>query len=222
MSEDAIKAHDATKYARRENVEPGEHPMIADNSVPETVADTNPEDSNLPVAAASASKGVRTVTHKVKPGESLASIAKTYNVAPEQIKSWNSLRRNAVRTGQLLRINTASGEGEAELLTAEATEVPAGGERTWQSDAPASSSRKSVQAAAAKSKTKAKAPAAKVHKIKNGESLSSISKKYGVSIAELKRANGMTNDKLRAGKTLKIPAKSKTGSKKSTKKRRRR
>ncbi|MCI9283892.1 MAG: LysM peptidoglycan-binding domain-containing protein, partial [Lachnospiraceae bacterium] len=33
-----------------------------------------------------------TVTHKVKPGESLASIAKTYNVAPEQIKSWNSLR----------------------------------------------------------------------------------------------------------------------------------
>ena len=222
MSEDAIKAHDATKYARRENVQPGEHPMIADNSVPETVADTNPEDSNLPVAAASASKGVRTVTHKVKPGESLASIAKTYNVAPEQIKSWNSLRRNAVRTGQLLRINTASGEGETELLTAEATEVPAGGERTWQSDAPASSSRKSVQAAAAKSKTKAKAPAAKVHKIKNGESLSSISKKYGVSIAELKRANGMTNDKLRAGKTLKIPAKSKTGSKKSTKKRRRR
>lgn len=222
MSEDAIKAHDATKYARRENVQPGEHPMIADNSVPETVADTNPEDSNLPVAAASASKGVRTVTHKVKPGESLASIAKTYNVAPEQIKSWNSLRRNAVRTGQLLRINTASGEGETELLTAEATEVPAGGERTWQSDAPASSSRKSVQAAAAKSKTKAKAPAAKVHKIKNGESLSSISKKYGVSIAELKRANGMTNDKLRAGKTLKIPAKSKTGSKKSTKKRSRR
>lgn len=222
MSEDAIKAHDATKYARRENVQPGEHPMIADNSVPETVADTNPEDSNLPVAAASASKGVRTVTHKVKPGESLASIAKTYNVAPEQIKSWNSLRRNAVRTGQLLRINTASGEGETELLTAEATEVPAGGERTWQSDAPASSSRKSVQAAAAKSKTKAKASAAKAHKIKNGESLSSISKKYGVSIAELKRANGMTNDKLRAGKTLKIPAKSKTGSKKSTKKRSRR
>ena len=95
-------------------------------------------------------------------------------------------------------------------------------ERTWQSDAPASSSRKSVQAAAAKSKTKAKASAAKAHKIKNGESLSSISKKYGVSIAELKRANGMTNDKLRAGKTLKIPAKSKTGSKKSTKKRSRR
>ncbi len=50
-----------------------------------------------------------------------------------------------------------------------------------------------------------------MHKIKNGESLSSISKKYGVSIAELKRANGMTNDKLRAGKTLKIPAKSKDG-----------
>ena len=59
-----------------------------------------------------------------------------------------------------------------------------------------------------------------MHKIKNGESLSSISKKYGVSIADLKKANGMKNDNLRAGKTLKIPAKS--SSKKSSKKRRRR
>lgn len=43
------------------------------------------------------------------------------------------------------------------------------------------------------------------HRIKNGEVLGSIANKYNVSIAEIKRANGMKNDRIRAGKTLKIP-----------------
>jgi len=43
------------------------------------------------------------------------------------------------------------------------------------------------------------------HRIKNGEVLGSIARKYGVSIAEIKRANGMKTDRIRAGKTLKIP-----------------
>ncbi len=221
MSEDAIKAYEAEKYVRRETVEPGHAPLVASaETVP--AVDSDPEDSALPVASASSSKGVRTVTHKVKPGESLASIAETYSVTPEQIKSWNSLRRNAVRTGQLLRINTATAEGEAETLTADANVAPTRGEQTWQPATPAASSRKST---ASKSKSaKAKTPATRSHKIKNGESLSSISKKYGVSIAELKKANGMKNDNLRAGNTLKIPSKgtSKSSSKKSSKKRRRR
>lgn len=220
MSEDAIKAYEAEKYVRRETVEPGDVPLVASaETVP--AVDSDPEDNALPVASASSSKGVHTVTHKVKPGESLASIAETYSVTPEQIKSWNSLRRNAVRTGQLLRINTATAEGEAETLTADANVVPARGEQSWQPATPAASSRKST---ASKSKSaKAKTQATTSHKIKNGESLSSISKKYGVSIAELKKANGMKNDNLRAGNTLKIPAKStKSSSKKSSKKRRRR
>lgn len=217
MSEDAIKAYDADKYIRRETVEPGDMPLVASAETAEASAtDTDPEESALPVASASASKGMRTVTHKVKPGESLASIAETYSVTPEQIKSWNRLRRNAVRTGQLLRINTASAEGETETLTADAGVAPTRGEHTWQPAASAASSKKS---ASSKKKTaKAKTPATQKHKIKRGESLSSISKKYGVSIAELKRANGMKGDNLRAGNTLKIPAK---GTKSSKKRRRR-
>ncbi|MDE6071311.1 MAG: LysM peptidoglycan-binding domain-containing protein [Muribaculaceae bacterium] len=53
-----------------------------------------------------------------------------------------------------------------------------------------------------------------------------MAKKYGVSVAEIKKANGMTSDNLRAGQTIKIPAKSgykssssKYSSKKSTGKR---
>ncbi|WP_290846112.1 GDSL-type esterase/lipase family protein [Flavobacterium sp.] len=43
------------------------------------------------------------------------------------------------------------------------------------------------------------------HKIKNGEVLGSIADKYNVSISAIKKANGMKNDRIRAGKTLKIP-----------------
>lgn len=44
-----------------------------------------------------------------------------------------------------------------------------------------------------------------VHKIRNGESLSVIADKYNVTIKSIKSANGLKNNNIRAGKTLKIP-----------------
>jgi membrane-bound lytic murein transglycosylase D len=46
-----------------------------------------------------------------------------------------------------------------------------------------------------------------VHKIQSGESLLSISKKYGVSVEDLKKENGLTSTKLVAGKKLFIGGK---------------
>lgn len=43
------------------------------------------------------------------------------------------------------------------------------------------------------------------HKIKSGEVLGSIADKYNISVSQLKKANGLKSDKIRAGKTLKIP-----------------
>lgn len=45
-----------------------------------------------------------------------------------------------------------------------------------------------------------------VHTIRNGESLSVIADKYNVSINSIKSANGLKNNNIRAGKTLKIPS----------------
>lgn len=56
------------------------------------------------------------------------------------------------------------------------------------------------------------------HGIKEGETLSSISKKYGVSVEEIKKANGMKNDNIRAGKSLTIPSKKKETTKSSSSK----
>jgi LysM repeat protein/lysophospholipase L1-like esterase len=43
------------------------------------------------------------------------------------------------------------------------------------------------------------------HRIKNGEVLGSIADKYNVSVTQLKKLNGLKTDRIRAGKTLKIP-----------------
>ncbi len=48
------------------------------------------------------------VRHKVKRGESLEKIANDYNVAIADLKSWNKLRRNKIYTGQSLEVYVAS------------------------------------------------------------------------------------------------------------------
>jgi LysM repeat protein len=44
------------------------------------------------------------------------------------------------------------------------------------------------------------------HKIKSGEALSIIASKYGVSVAAIKKANGLKSNNIQAGKTLRIPS----------------
>jgi LysM repeat protein/lysophospholipase L1-like esterase len=43
------------------------------------------------------------------------------------------------------------------------------------------------------------------HKIKKGEAISTIADKYNISVAEIKQANGLKSNNIRAGRTLKIP-----------------
>lgn len=57
---------------------------------------------------------------------------------------------------------------------------------------------------------KLKAPAAKkstygIHKIKSGDTLWELAKKYKTTVAELKRLNGLKSDTIYVGKTLKVP-----------------
>jgi len=206
MSENEIRNFEPDKYGRRGVVEPGEVPNDAMLAVENTEAwpeDTGEED----VALAAAQGKPSIIVHKVAAGESLASIAEKYGVSPAEIKKSNNLRRNAVRVGQQLRICTST-PGDAPVLAAAQTEQP---------------EKKATKSSVKKTSRKtAKAAGPVKHKIRKGESLSTISKKYGVSIAEIKKANGMKNDNLRAGASINIPAKgtSKKSSKKKSRKRR--
>lgn len=209
MSEKEIHNYEPDKYAHRGVVEPGEVPNDALLAVEET--QVWPEDTGEEDVAIAASQGKSSViVHKVAAGESLGSIAEKYGVSAAEIKKSNNLRRNAVRVGQQLRISvTSPADASAAAWTAEA-------EPSVQKAATRTSKSKTSSKSSAKT---AKASKPTTHKLKKGDSLSSLSKKYGVSVAEIKRANGMKSDNLRAGETIKIPSKgSSVSSKKATRK----
>ena len=222
MSESDILAYQSEKYSRRVSAEPGEQPGAAlaarieqeseaeDMSPIESPTEyTQPQRQTRPAA----SKGATvTVQHKVSPGETLAKLAETYGVTVDEIKGWNNLRRSSIRTGQMLRITTTS-----ELAAAGGGKVVAENntprkETDWTS--PASSRKETAKGGKNEqsSKTKKQKEAApKSHSVKSGENLSVIARKYGVTVDELKRANGLKSDALRPGDQLKVPSKGKSG-----------
>lgn len=229
VSEDQIKGHEAERYARRDVVEPGDMP--SESSVEMEMADPSAADvrqtiaaDNLPaeepaMPARQTPAAGRPATHKVAAGETLASIAALYGVTPAEVKRWNNLRRNSVRVGQQLRVAV---DAQAETSVSADSSVPA----SRQQVSPAKAKRQSKSASSSKKGKKGRKEAKPTqHSIKNGENLTVIAKKYGVSVDEIKRANNMKDDDIRAGKSIKIPSKGaskkKTASKRKNKKRRR-
>jgi membrane-bound lytic murein transglycosylase D len=231
MSEDEIKEYDAEKYAVKATVEPGV--AVADEiMVTEAVADetdnSNQEVAEVLQSAKKTNVGYKTITHKVEPGESLASIAEKYDVSSQDIKTWNSLRRNAIRTGQQLRIQVPSNStAQSNTATPAKQKTQVKTDETQAAASTAAKKAKKEEVAAAnntkkgknakqeattdkknkKNKKKKEVQQPTNHTIKDGENLTTIAKKYGVSVDELKKANNMDGDAIRAGKDLKIPAK---------------
>ena len=118
--------------------------------------------------------------HVVKKGESLGSIARKYHVTVSKIKKWNHLKRETIHVGQRLTIYR-SGAPMAQVSK------------------PKSSSNDS------KSSSKAsKTTSPKTHTVKKGETLSSIARKYGCTVNELKKWNGLKNNNVKTGQKLKI------------------
>lgn len=198
MSHDQIIGYEAEKYSSRLTAEPG---------LPSTAAlEAENPDSQQYADDASATPAntdsTVTVTHKVETGETLSSIAEKYGVAASDIRTSNSLRRNAVRVGQVLTINNVAADKAALAKPAEDTQLIADNNQAKVDTKKAPAKKKETT-----KKKKSTAKKATTHKIKNGENLGSIARKYGVTVSAIKKANGMKSDAIRAGATLKIPAK---------------
>lgn len=228
MSEKAIREYQADKYARREDASPGS--KVENSLLAETNNLTDTEPLVAPDEGVVDNTGRKTITHKVKSGDTLAGIAQLYGVTPAEIKTRNNLRRNSLRVGQILRISAP----ENSQTTAKANspvntdDQPAIETYTPKKQTSTRSKNTGKETASSKSKKAVQSPS--THKLKSGDNLSSLAKKYGVTVDAIKKANNMKNDNLRAGETIKIPAKSsssKSGSskkstaKKSSKKKRR-
>lgn len=233
MSEEDIMAYEAEKYLRRLEVEPGDKPaeaLAAEIAAEDDIVDNTPLESPVTTAKttpaakpvgknATAQTGSKTVQHKVTPGQTLAEIGQMYGVTPEQIKEWNGLSRNTIRTGQMLRITTtsalASANGAKEVAPAQSNNYSPRQENKWTADNSSNTKQTNGQNAKksnSSTKTKKAEPAApKQHTVKSGENLSVIAKKYGTTVADLKKANGITGsgDELHPGQSLQLPGKGK-------------
>ena len=120
--------------------------------------------------------------HVVKKGESLGSVARKYHVTVAKIKKWNHLKRETLHVGQRLTIYR-SGSPMAQVNN-----------KTTKSSAKS-----------AKNNNKAtKSASTKTHTVKKGETLSSISRKYGCTVNDLKKWNNLKSNSVKVGQKLKI------------------
>ncbi|MFC6997527.1 LysM peptidoglycan-binding domain-containing protein [Rufibacter roseus] len=119
--------------------------------------------------------------HAVKSGETLYAISKQYEVAMEDLVAWNKLDVNApLALGQKIRLT-----GPAK--TAEVTQVV--------SSAPASQAKSTSPASVSE------------HKVAAGETLYSISRKYGITLQELQKWNALgTSGSISIGQKLVVSA----------------
>jgi len=174
------------------------------------------------------------ISYKVKRGETLSSISKKYNVTEDELKASNNLKSNALRLGQNLQIAQAavptsnSKSNKEEIAATPISYKVKKGEtlssiskkyNVTEDELKASNNLKSnalrlgqnlqiAQAATQTSKSaanKEEAAATSIsYKVKKGETLSSISKKYNVTEDELKTMNNLKSSAIRFGQELKV------------------
>jgi membrane-bound lytic murein transglycosylase D len=124
------------------------------------------------------------IYHKIKKGESLNMIAHRYGVTTAQLKTWNNLSNNMIHAGRSLVIKKKTKKAI-----------------TTQQDEPSNDkiSKANEDKAIAKNTTEAeskKSNTESYHIVKSGESLTLIAKKYGLSLAQLKKWNNLQNEKI--------------------------
>lgn len=128
--------------------------------------------------------------YKVRKGDTLETVADDFEVPVEKIRKWNHLKGTTLPVGRTLTIyKPVSGAS--------------GSETAAQSEDSADSNAHST-ASKSKSKAKPSAAASKYHKVKKGETLSSIAASYNTTVTALRRDNGKLAANLHPGDVLVI------------------
>ena len=145
-------------------------------------------------------------SHTVKRGETLQSISRKYHVQVAELKKWNHIRRNSLQRGQRLvfykdvkvmvrpAVAVASAKPEKEKAKTDSLV-----EATLASNEESGEPYSERQEGSSLTKVKSKKSS---HKVKRGETLESISKKYDVQIAELRKWNNIRKSAIRQGQDL--------------------
>lgn len=129
--------------------------------------------------------------HTVKAGEKLSTIARKYGVTVADLRTWNYVGRKGVRPGKKLTVYVRENVAPEKKL-----EIKAESKNEQNIAAVKDSDTKLV--------AEKKAGDGLWHKVKKGETIYMISKKYGVKTADIKSLNGLSSSALNVGQVLKI------------------
>ncbi|EDY82050.1 LysM domain protein [Verrucomicrobiia bacterium DG1235] len=169
----------------------------------------------LTLAALSSTSEAVTV-HRVRKGETLTEIAQAYKVTAQAIKNANKISNaNRIKVGQELTIPVPSSDTvETTATTAHRvrkgetlTEIAQAYKVTVEAIKSANQITNANQIVAGQQLTiPAAAPSVIEYKIRRGDNLSDIAKKYGASLSELKALNAIRNsNKISIGQVIRIP-----------------
>lgn len=176
------------------------------------------EDANTPSHRSTASSSAGVVTaggdnefHVVRRGDNLSNIAQKYSITIADLLKLNNLtNRSVLRPGQKLRVRGESVDRSA--ASTKSTKKVSVKNRAVAA-APKSPVKKNQKIATAKVETKKQtnvktkiAKAKTVHKVRRGDTLENIAKRYGVSMPKIAKANALPRSgRLLAGAQLVIP-----------------
>ncbi len=172
---------------------------------------TTPPSATTPAtttpAAAAASQ-----TYVIQDGDTLGKIATKFGVERKALLEANRLSEGQpIYIGETLMV-PAGATAPAPAPTAPANDVAKTTPQIPAPPVPTGKAAESNQPAPAKQEsivvgeTKKTAPASTtLHTVAKGDTLTSLSKKYGTSVESLKTANGLRSDAISLGQSLKIP-----------------
>ena len=118
--------------------------------------------------------------YKIRRGDSLSVIARRYRTTVTQLKAWNRLASNRLQIGRYLIVRSPDGRTQPT--------------RTARSSTASSRSRRASEPI----------PSNGQYRIRQGDNLSDIADRFGTTVAELKRTNGLRSSRIRAGKYLTV------------------
>lgn len=150
----------------------------------------------------------KTITHVVRSGESLSSIAKKYAISLTDLKKWNHLKSSTVNKGQKLSIKTTTRQKvvlpPGMNSNTATTTIPSTTNSTENKTTSSTSSAISNPANTKTIEVWESVPTTKYHYVKSGENLSQIAEKYNVTVNQVKSWNKLSSTKIMKGQKLAI------------------
>ncbi len=151
------------------------------------------------------------ITYKVRRGDTLGKIAQKYGTSVSKIKSWNNLRGTKIRTGQRLTIYS-SGAAPSERIVYKVRRGDSLGKIGQKYNVSVRSLKQWNNLRGSVIKTGQRltiypgqsAPKYITYKVRRGDSLGKIARKYGTSVTKIKKLNNLRSSTIHPGQRLKI------------------